>query len=269
NMFTTPYWKLAVSLGVMALVYVTACSGAYTREIVNDKLPLQERPSWLQTCKRSNPNENKCFRQLFEGCFPALAAGVPEIGVKSFEPLNIDQVSVSKGSGNLVLSGGFQNLIIRGPSNATVKRANLDLDRRLLNFELELPKLRIRAKYNLKGNILLLPLVGSGDVAMALKNVHTTVYTRISLRNETRTGDEIIHIDEMKVGFEVGAMRIHLKNLFNGNDILAASINSFLNQNGKEVIAELRPDLELGLADIFHGLWNNVFSKMPTKLWLV
>lgn len=78
---------------------------------------------WLQTCKRANPNENKCFRQLFEGCFPQLAAGIPEIGVKSFEPLNIDQVSVSKGSGNLVLSGGFQNLVIRGPSNATVRRA--------------------------------------------------------------------------------------------------------------------------------------------------
>lgn len=52
-----------------------------------------------------------------------MAAGIPEIGVKSFEPLNIDQVSVSKGSGNLVLSGGFQNLVIRGPSNATVRRA--------------------------------------------------------------------------------------------------------------------------------------------------
>ncbi|XP_030078640.1 protein takeout [Drosophila hydei] len=225
--------------------------------------------SWLQTCKRSSPNENKCFRKLFEGCFPALAAGIPEIGVKSFEPLNIDQVSVSKGSGNLVLAGGFQNLVIRGPSNATVRSASLDLARRQLNFELELPRLRIRAKYNLKGNILLLPLVGNGDVAMALKNVHTAVYTKISLHNETQTGDEIIHIDEMKVSFQVGAMRIHLKNLFNGNEILAASINAFLNQNGNEVIAELRPDLELGLADIFHGLWNNVFSKMPTKLWLL
>ena len=80
---------------------------------------------------------------------------------------------------------------------------------------------------------------------------------------------EIIRIDEMKVSFLVGHMRIHLSNLFNGNEILAASINSFLNQNAKEVISELRPDLERGLADIFHGLWNNVFSKMPTKLWLV
>lgn len=73
----------------------------------------------------------------------------------------------------------------------------------------------------------------------------------------------------MKVTFHVGAMRIHLSDLFNGNEILAASINNFLNQNAKEVIAELRPDLELGLADIFHGLWNNVFSKMPLKLWLL
>lgn len=153
--------------------------------------------------------------------------------------------------------------------NSMLMLISLDLARRQLNFELELPRLRIRAKYNLKGNILLLPLVGNGDVAMALKNVRTAVYTKISLRNETQTGDEIIHIDEMKVSFQVGAMRIHLKNLFNGNEILAASINAFLNQNGNEVIAELRPDLELGLADIFHGLWNNVFSKMPTKLWLL
>lgn len=80
---------------------------------------------------------------------------------------------------------------------------------------------------------------------------------------------EIIHIDDMKVTFIVGSMRIHLNNLFNGNEILTASINTFLNQNGNEVIAELRPDLEKGLADIFHGLWNNVFSKMPLKLWLV
>lgn len=153
--------------------------------------------------------------------------------------------------------------------NNSLTLFSLDLTRRQLNFELDLPRLRIKAKYNLKGNILLLPLVGSGDVAMALKDVHTAVFTKISLRNETTTGDEIIHIDEMKVSFQVGAMRIHLKNLFNGNEILGGSINSFLNQNGNEVIAELRPDLELGLADIFHGLWNNVFSKMPTKLWLI
>lgn len=80
---------------------------------------------------------------------------------------------------------------------------------------------------------------------------------------------EVIHIDEMKVTFLVGSMRIHLDNLFNGNKVLGASLNMFLNQNAKEVISELRSDLERGLANIFTGLWNNVFSKLPNKLWLV
>lgn len=80
---------------------------------------------------------------------------------------------------------------------------------------------------------------------------------------------EVIHIEEMKVTFLVGGMRIHLANLFNGNKVLGSSLNMFLNQNSNEVISELRPDLEHGLAEIFTGLWNNVFSKMPNKLWLL
>src|SRR6202012_199971 len=76
---------------------------------------------------------------------------------------------------------------------------------------------------------------------------------------------DVIHIEDMKVTFLVGGMRIHLSNLFNGNKVLGASLNMFLNQNANEVISELRPDLEKGLADIFTGLWNNVFSKMPIK----
>uniref|UniRef100_T1GGV1 Uncharacterized protein n=1 Tax=Megaselia scalaris TaxID=36166 RepID=T1GGV1_MEGSC len=143
---------------------------------------------------------------------------------------------------------------------------SLDLKNHNLTFDIDLPLLRIRAKYNLKGNILLLPLVGNGDVNMALKNVQTSVLTKISFRDEP---EETIHIDSMKVYFNVGGMRIHLTNLFNGNEILGASINSFLNQNSDEIIKELRPDLEAGLAETFKGLWNDVFSKIPTKLWLL
>lgn len=52
-----------------------------------------------------------------------------------------------------------------------------------LEFDLDIPKLRIDAQYNLKGQILLLPIVGNGDVAMTLKNVKTTVKTKFSLKN--------------------------------------------------------------------------------------
>lgn len=60
---------------------------------------------------------------------------------------------------------------------------SLDMKKQRLEFDLDIPKLRIDAQYNLKGQILLLPIVGNGDVAMTLKNVKTTVKTKFSLKN--------------------------------------------------------------------------------------
>ena len=44
----------------------------------------------------------------------------------------------------------------------------------------------------------------------------------------------------MKVTFGISGMRIHLDNLFNGNKVLSASLNMFLNQNAKEIMNELK-----------------------------
>lgn len=60
---------------------------------------------------------------MFEGMFPQLAKGLPELGIDHFEPLLIPSVQVSRGSGSLTLAGGFKNLIVKGPSNTTVTRA--------------------------------------------------------------------------------------------------------------------------------------------------
>uniref|UniRef100_A0A182RPV7 Uncharacterized protein n=2 Tax=Anopheles funestus TaxID=62324 RepID=A0A182RPV7_ANOFN len=263
--------NMAISLATMAvfgLLSPVIFHVVEAKEIVirNKDVPqYQEKPEWLRTCKRANPNEDDCFKKMFEGTFPYIAKGIPEIGVQPFDPLRIESIQVSRGSGGLTLSGGFKKLSIKGPSNTTVRRAFLDFDKHALSFELEIPKLRIDASYNLKGNVLLLPLVGDGDVTMSLKNVKTTVVTKFAVRP---LPEDAIFIEEMKVTFLVGGMRIHLDNLFQGNQVLGASLNLFLNQNANEVIAELRSDLEHGLADIFTGLWNELFNKLPLKLWI-
>uniref|UniRef100_A0A182PKI0 Uncharacterized protein n=1 Tax=Anopheles epiroticus TaxID=199890 RepID=A0A182PKI0_9DIPT len=255
----------ATVLGVLSALILHV---AEAKEIAirNKDVPqYQEKPEWLRVCKRANPNEDDCFKKMFEGTFPYIAKGIPEIGVQPFDPLRIESIQVSRGSGGLTLSGGFKKLSIKGPSNTTVRRASLDFEKHALSFDLEIPKLRIDASYNLKGNVLLLPLVGDGDVTMSLKNVKTTVVTKFSVRP---LPEDAIFIEEMKVTFLVGGMRIHLDNLFQGNQVLGASLNLFLNQNANEVIAELRSDLESGLADIFTGLWNELFNKLPLKLWI-
>ncbi|XP_055546226.1 protein takeout-like [Wyeomyia smithii] len=226
---------------------------------------LKAKPDWLRVCRRDNPNDDSCFKKMFEETFPSIAKGIPEIGVQPFDPLRIESVQVSRGTGALSLSGGFKKLNVKGPSNTTVRRASLDFNAHTLSFDLEIPKLKIDAVYNLKGNVLLLPLVGDGDITMVLKDVKTSVTTKFSVRP---LPEDAIFIEEMKVTFLVGGIRMHLDNLFQGNQVLGASLNLFLNQNANEVVAELRSDLESGLADIFTGLWNELFNKLPLKLWI-
>lgn len=63
----------------------------------------------------------------------------------------------------------------------------------MLKFDLDIPRLRIDAIYNLKGNILLLPLVGSGNVAMSMKEVKSSVVTKISIRQKPEVGVRTAH----------------------------------------------------------------------------
>lgn len=94
------------------------------------------------------------FAGMFEGIFPIIAHGIPSLAIEPFEPLGIPKITVSRNTGEVVrLNGSFNNLKIRGPSNATVAKAQLNLEKMLLNFDLEIPKLRINATYNLKGEV--------------------------------------------------------------------------------------------------------------------
>lgn len=122
--------------------------------------------------------------ELFEGIFPVIAEGIKELEIEPFEPLGIKTIQMARNTGEIVqLNGSFDNLKVRGPSNATVSKAALNLEKKYLNFDLSIPKLRINATYNLSGNILLLPLIGTGNVNLLLKDVKTNVFTKISLQH--------------------------------------------------------------------------------------
>lgn len=81
-----------------------------------------------------------------------------------------------------------------------------------------LPLLDIKAQYNLKGKILVLPLVGQGTCDLKLFKVDTKIATDLSFPKID--GREILRINHMNVNFSVDGMKINLRNLFNGNQVL-------------------------------------------------
>uniref|UniRef100_A0A1Y1KR62 Hemolymph juvenile hormone binding protein n=1 Tax=Photinus pyralis TaxID=7054 RepID=A0A1Y1KR62_PHOPY len=241
--------------------------GKISRRLPADGPLYTEKPPWLKACKRTDPNLSKCLNEMFVQMFPQLAKGIPQANISPFEPLYLDSVSVSKGSGPITLAGSFINLTVVGPSNATPTFTSMDIPNRKMHSGIFFPLLDIKARYNLKGNILVLPLVGHGTSDLKLIKVDTNVLSDLSFPKVE--GREILQIDHMNVNFKVGGMRVNLRNLFNGNEVLGQTLNSFLNQNSNEIITDLSESIGQSLGDILKELMNEVFSKIPTDLWLL
>jgi len=234
---------------------------------VKDGPLLTYKPSWLKSCKRSDPKMNDCLTELFTVMFPELAKGIPEINVDPFEPLKLDKVSVTKGAGAVILTGSFYNLTVVGPSNSFPTYTDLNIKENTWNFGVNLRQLDIKAKYNLKGHVLILPIIGNGNCELSLGGVDTKVKTNVSFT--MKEGREIMQVTSMKLGFTLNKIKVKMDNLFNGNKVLGLTVNTFLNQNGLEIVKELEEPLSENLAQIFTDIINNIFVKLPTDLWLI
>ena len=57
----------------------------------------------------------------------------------------------------------------------------------------------------------------------------------------------------------------NFENLFNGDKQLGDGINNVLNENYKEVYADVKPGYEKGLGLILEQILNNVFSKVSLE----
>lgn len=58
-------------------------------------------------------------------------------------------------------------------------------------------------------------------------------------------------------------MYLNLENLFNGDKLLGDNMNRFLNENWQDILAELKPSIIDAFTQIFSGIINSVFSRLP------
>lgn len=68
-------------------------------------------------------------------------------------------------------------------------------------------------------------------------------------------------LGDIHVEFNIGSASIHLDNLFNGDPELGAMMNKFLNNNWREITAEIRPALGESIEHILYGIATQLNEK--------
>lgn len=65
-------------------------------------------------------------------------------------------------------------------------------------------------------------------------------------------------LGDIKVEFNIGGASVHLDNLFGGDPELGGLMNKFINQNWREITAEVRPALGESIERILYGIANQL-----------
>lgn len=228
-----------------------------------------EFASQLRKCRvDDNVQLNSCLQQTLEDLRPYLKTGIRELNLPPLEPMHIQRIVFSQGDTGVKVESVFTQVKVTGLSNFTTRFINADPERQQLTVGLSVPRLYVAGDYNLHGNIILLPISGSGTFWADFMGVEATGTSQMNIMTNP-AGVQQLRVSQTNVDFTIANMKIHLNNLFNGDKILEETMNLFLNDHGREILQDVKPEVTVRLNELVQKVMNDALSQLPVSAFLI
>ncbi|XP_047480556.1 protein takeout-like [Penaeus chinensis] len=213
-----------------------------------------EFASQLRKCRVDNKNAlNTCLEQIMEDLRPRTKTG------KVMSPLSPPHPNPSTSPSS-------------PPPPRTTDDAlplpSADPQALTLSVGLKVPELRVTGLYELKGQVIVFPVSGSGSFWTNLNNIDASGVGRLSVQ-QGPDGQERLRVSDTRINFDIRDISLHLSNLFNGDPILGETVNHFLNQNSQEVLRDVKPEVSRQLNVLIQRVMNDALSQLPVSSFLI
>ncbi|XP_031635979.1 protein takeout-like [Contarinia nasturtii] len=230
---------------------------------VSSSIPKgQNIPQILKQCQKNDPKLNECLKNAIESVRPNLAKGIPELLIPKCEPLKVPEIRIIQNAGAIRVESQYNDVIIHGLSNFTLRDINVDPVSKRFRADLWFPHLQMTSNYIIQGKVLLMPLVGNGLATGNFSDVDATITIKKKDSSDVdRAHENSEKIGDIKVEFNIGSASVKLDNLFNGEPEIGEMMNGFLNNNWREITAEIRPALAESIERILYGIANQLDKK--------
>ncbi|KAH8388792.1 hypothetical protein KR200_004360 [Drosophila serrata] len=221
----------------------------------------------MKLCK---VEDETCFVAQAQAFLKAFKLGIPELQVGSLEPLNLGTVRVESGGHSesvsfklLLTQAKLYDLANKGVVKSLkgfVKDPTFGKPLKLV-MVIDVPQLELRAKYDVNGKLLILPIISKGDVSLKMNDVQ--VKSRITAMPEKRSdGHTYLSITDYKVLTKIKSANFNMSNLFNDNVELRESTLKVLNQEWNTLAVDIQPKINeasaIAMKSILQQLWNNI-----------
>lgn len=121
----------------------------------------------------------------------------------------------------------------------------------------------LEGDYKINGRVLVLPIQGVGKSLLSFENVDIGI--KYKPRKVVKNGKEYIQTEKFKLEFDTAKFSLHFSNLFNGDKALGDNMNTFLNENWRDILNELKPSITSALEQILEAIVNRIFAKVPYR----
>ncbi|KAK7865806.1 hypothetical protein R5R35_001268 [Gryllus longicercus] len=228
------------------------------------KLPL---PPYVRPCsfKLSDRKLSECALKSARDIWPNILKGDPKYKVPVLDPMHLDRLVVIDGKGPLGMQLIARDVKMYGLPDAIINSTTHRSNPQDNTYVATIPLVHITAKYNVSGRILLLPIVGQGNVVMDLKNVKLVYQFDFRLEKLEDGETYYIPLPGARLDLDVDGMTIKMDNLFNGDGALLDTTNNFLNEEWREVFDSLRPSFAKAISEVITDILNGIFRQVPFK----
>ncbi|KAF6198137.1 hypothetical protein GE061_007884 [Apolygus lucorum] len=218
-------------------------------------------PSYIKPCKRGS-KLNQCSIINGNAAIPSFAKGDAKLKIPSLEPILVKELSVREDSAKSVaLNLTFIDMKIKNLSKGKLVESKTDLNKRHIEWTIDVPKVVIDSQYIVNGKILVLPIRGNGPCHIELDNVKLFYVLDYKL-NKVKGQDHAV-ITNTDLKFETEKLKLKLDNLFNGDKALSDNMNVVLNDNWQELLTQLGPPVAKAIALAVKPIVDKIVSQVP------
>lgn len=233
----------------------------------------------LRQCNvKDQDSLDQCLYHVLDSIRPFLHDGIPEWHVPSLEPLAIQGVSLNQGSGNTRIRASFDELKVTGLSNYTITYVRSSPAQYKFSIGLQFPKLNITGKYDILGNLLLIPIKGRGPFWADFKDVKADSYNWLEVEHPhgDHDGDHAhahaagagrLRLSHTQTDFDIGKVQLRLEHLFNDDEFLGETVNNCLNENAPDIIRELKPQFAQEIDRLVTRIFSEAVGALPVAFW--
>ncbi|KAK5646927.1 hypothetical protein RI129_005391 [Pyrocoelia pectoralis] len=218
-------------------------------------------PPYINICKKTEPDMSKCMVDSTDNLMPYLVRGIPELNYPPVDPLHCRNVSVTIGESSIKIEAHLANGVITGLKDMKMLDCHPNFDTGVIETKVIIPKMNLKADYNLKGKILLFDIDGEGITEFNSTNM-IVIITQYG-RYHTKEGAKYMKFDKTSIKVDAEDMSVNFSNLFRNNEAITQSINQAINDNIKTLKEELDILIAQTIETVVIGDYVAIYDMFP------